>query len=170
MTRETVQIEHLEDPALMAAQVAATSSGVCTIADSFGWNPVAPEIPALSIAGLEWLEKAALAGKLVCVSLEILERAAESELPATANWWVYFGLKVYGHKIPFYLGLEDPDRRWLETALRHREVIVIWPSGHYFQASDQRYRRRTIRLPVKVGRNDACTCGSGKKYKRCHGE
>ena len=22
---------------------------------------------------------------------------------------------------------------------------------------------------VKVGRNDACPCGSGKKFKRCHG-
>ena len=22
----------------------------------------------------------------------------------------------------------------------------------------------------KVGRNDACPCGSGKKYKRCHGK
>jgi preprotein translocase subunit SecA len=22
---------------------------------------------------------------------------------------------------------------------------------------------------VKLGRNDACWCGSGKKYKRCHG-
>jgi preprotein translocase subunit SecA len=21
----------------------------------------------------------------------------------------------------------------------------------------------------KIGRNDACPCGSGKKYKRCHG-
>jgi preprotein translocase subunit SecA len=21
----------------------------------------------------------------------------------------------------------------------------------------------------KVGRNDACPCGSGKKYKKCHG-
>jgi len=23
--------------------------------------------------------------------------------------------------------------------------------------------------PVKLGRNDICWCGSGKKYKRCHG-
>jgi preprotein translocase subunit SecA len=23
--------------------------------------------------------------------------------------------------------------------------------------------------PGKVGRNDPCPCGSGKKYKRCHG-
>jgi len=22
----------------------------------------------------------------------------------------------------------------------------------------------------KVGRNDACPCGSGKKYKHCHGQ
>ena len=27
-------------------------------------------------------------------------------------------------------------------------------------------RQRTVK---KVGRNDACPCGSGKKYKRCHG-
>jgi hypothetical protein len=24
--------------------------------------------------------------------------------------------------------------------------------------------------PVKVGRNDPCPCGSGKKYKKCHGD
>ena len=23
--------------------------------------------------------------------------------------------------------------------------------------------------PPKVGRNDPCPCGSGKKYKKCHG-
>ncbi|WP_281660512.1 SEC-C metal-binding domain-containing protein, partial [Microvirgula aerodenitrificans] len=22
---------------------------------------------------------------------------------------------------------------------------------------------------IKVGRNDACPCGSGKRYKQCHG-
>ncbi|RYZ84342.1 MAG: DUF1186 domain-containing protein, partial [Proteobacteria bacterium] len=24
-----------------------------------------------------------------------------------------------------------------------------------------------IRNPVKIGRNDPCPCGSGKKYKKC---
>jgi preprotein translocase subunit SecA len=28
---------------------------------------------------------------------------------------------------------------------------------------------RTIRKGKKVGRNDPCPCGSGKKYKNCHG-
>jgi preprotein translocase subunit SecA len=26
-----------------------------------------------------------------------------------------------------------------------------------------------VREGVKVGRNDPCPCGSGKKYKQCHG-
>jgi len=30
-------------------------------------------------------------------------------------------------------------------------------------------RREPIRNPDKVGRNDPCPCGSGKKFKQCHG-
>lgn len=29
---------------------------------------------------------------------------------------------------------------------------------------------RTVRNENKVGRNDPCPCGSGKKYKKCHGK
>jgi len=31
-------------------------------------------------------------------------------------------------------------------------------------------RQGTIVAAAKVGRNDPCPCGSGKKYKKCHGE
>ncbi|HUJ61663.1 MAG TPA: SEC-C metal-binding domain-containing protein [Kofleriaceae bacterium] len=31
-------------------------------------------------------------------------------------------------------------------------------------------RQGTIVAEAKVGRNDPCPCGSGKKYKKCHGE
>jgi preprotein translocase subunit SecA len=43
---------------------------------------------------------------------------------------------------------------------------VVHPGG-----TPERFRRN---VPVRsrperhVGRNDACPCGSGKKYKRCH--
>jgi preprotein translocase subunit SecA len=30
-------------------------------------------------------------------------------------------------------------------------------------------KRQPIRVEAKVGRNDPCPCGSGKKYKNCHG-
>lgn len=29
---------------------------------------------------------------------------------------------------------------------------------------------RTVRNENKIGRNDPCPCGSGKKYKKCHGK
>ncbi|WP_428590831.1 SEC-C metal-binding domain-containing protein [Sphaerochaeta sp.] len=29
--------------------------------------------------------------------------------------------------------------------------------------------KRTVNLPVRIGRNDPCPCGSGKKYKKCCG-
>jgi hypothetical protein len=28
---------------------------------------------------------------------------------------------------------------------------------------------KTVRAEPRPGRNDPCTCGSGKKFKRCHG-
>ena len=34
---------------------------------------------------------------------------------------------------------------------------------------EQEYPSPILRLPVKVGRNEPCPCGSGKKFKKCHG-
>ena len=34
---------------------------------------------------------------------------------------------------------------------------------------DGKPKQRPVRVDRKVGRNDPCPCGSGKKYKRCHG-
>ena len=39
-----------------------------------------------------------------------------------------------------------------------------------FQAGRRKPRRRNRSGPrTKIGRNDPCPCGSGKKYKKCHG-
>jgi preprotein translocase subunit SecA len=37
------------------------------------------------------------------------------------------------------------------------------------QAKQMDDEKRIIRASVKVGRNDPCPCGSGKKFKACHG-
>lgn len=34
----------------------------------------------------------------------------------------------------------------------------------------KQYRKEHIAVSNKVGRNDPCPCGSGKKYKNCHGK
>jgi preprotein translocase subunit SecA len=37
------------------------------------------------------------------------------------------------------------------------------------EAEEQRPQAPVTRTADKVGRNDPCPCGSGKKYKKCHG-
>jgi preprotein translocase subunit SecA len=37
------------------------------------------------------------------------------------------------------------------------------------KAEGQRAQQPSVNRDVKVGRNDPCPCGSGKKYKKCHG-
>ena len=34
----------------------------------------------------------------------------------------------------------------------------------------QQQRMEPIRVEKRAGRNDPCPCGSGKKYKNCHGK
>ena len=56
------------------------------------------------------------------------------------------------------------------------ESIASEPTGRHVHGPDchhdhqhdpvvETYRRET----PKLGRNDPCPCGSGKKYKKCHG-
>ncbi|HUM52197.1 MAG TPA: preprotein translocase subunit SecA [Chitinophagales bacterium] len=37
-------------------------------------------------------------------------------------------------------------------------------------ATDTREKQQPVRAEVKIGRNDPCPCGSGKKFKHCHGK
>jgi preprotein translocase subunit SecA len=34
----------------------------------------------------------------------------------------------------------------------------------------QQENRTVVKKEKKIGRNDPCPCGSGKKYKKCHGD
>ena len=44
------------------------------------------------------------------------------------------------------------------------------PSDMVTEASSAISKARPVRSGPKVGRNDACPCGSGKKYKHCCGK
>lgn len=35
---------------------------------------------------------------------------------------------------------------------------------------DSCFNKRSVEFPKKIGRNELCPCGSGKKYKKCHGQ
>jgi preprotein translocase subunit SecA len=40
----------------------------------------------------------------------------------------------------------------------------------YYQPTDTTVKQEPVRVAPKVGRNDPCPCGSGKKFKNCHGK
>ena len=50
----------------------------------------------------------------------------------------------------------------------NREPVRSGPSEHA-QAGRGPQKPQPVRVGEKVGRNDPCPCGSGKKYKNCHG-
>jgi preprotein translocase subunit SecA len=50
----------------------------------------------------------------------------------------------------------------------NREPIPA-AAGQPQQAGPRPQKTQPIRVGEKVGRNDPCPCGSGKKYKNCHG-
>lgn len=50
------------------------------------------------------------------------------------------------------------------------EELVVTVADLYDLTGELRYKVETVRREApKVGRNDPCPCGSGKKYKQCHG-
>ena len=40
----------------------------------------------------------------------------------------------------------------------------------YYDPSSSPARQEPVKVGPKIGRNDACPCGSGKKFKNCHGK
>jgi preprotein translocase subunit SecA len=50
----------------------------------------------------------------------------------------------------------------------NREAIAAGSSDHP-QPARPPEKPRPVHVEQKVGRNDPCPCGSGKKYKNCHG-
>ena len=54
----------------------------------------------------------------------------------------------------------------VEEALKREQVAQ--PTQTSGDGTDT--ANKTVRKGKKVGRNDPCPCGSGKKYKNCHGK
>jgi preprotein translocase subunit SecA len=74
----------------------------------------------------------------------------------------------YGEKPP-----EIDDRPHVENVqLQHAEFDESGTEagGDVALAEAATKKKPTLRLTQKVGRNDPCPCGSGKKYKHCHGK
>jgi preprotein translocase subunit SecA len=66
--------------------------------------------------------------------------------------------------------LAAPRVRIARQQTSHAEVTAFGTAAAPGPAAQPAPRREpVVAQEVKVGRNDPCPCGSGKKYKKCHG-
>jgi preprotein translocase subunit SecA len=134
---------------------------------------------------LRWLERHIL--------LDIVDAQWKDHLLTLDHLKEGIGLRGYGQKDPlvefkkeaFNLFEDMMDRIDTEAV---RFLFLMQPARPEAEARqiEQRQRRqqqnlqfqagpaqaeapKPVRAGVKVGRNDPCPCGSGKKYKKCHG-
>jgi preprotein translocase subunit SecA len=46
----------------------------------------------------------------------------------------------------------------------------VYPQGQRPPLGPQKQNIEPVRVEKRTGRNEPCPCGSGKKYKNCHGQ
>lgn len=71
----------------------------------------------------------------------------------------------FGDNLGFLTGVASEVHRLLEPARSRRPEHAYGPGVRAVFGGGEPYRR----AQAKVGRNDPCPCGSGRKYKHCHG-
>lgn len=106
---------------------------------------------------------------LEAVAMTVLDLRLHNLLPMVHGWF------DAGLIDPKMVGRAEYDREWQAPARRSSERGYIadpiaetrwwagWTEDEYVPPAP--YMRPT----AKIGRNDPCPCGSGRKYKKCHG-
>ena len=65
---------------------------------------------------------------------------------------------------------EQPPEQRLQRRPRRGQITFTKANASAAAAGEEEGRPRTVvKTEPKVGRNDPCFCGSGKKFKKCHG-
>lgn len=123
-----------------------------------------PRLTASNLADADAAVTEQLAGVTNVADLPVHERVAPQLVAAQPH--------IYA-KLASLLA-EDVNAKVL---LPQTAELIIKPTEVVIEAFDAAVtgrrpgeRQGTVVSPDKVGRNEPCPCGSGKKYKRCHGE
>ena len=134
---------------------------------------------------MRWYERMAL--------LQVVDKQWKDHLLTMDHLKEGIGLRGYGHRDPLVeykresFGMfedmmdrmEDETLRYLflmRTPEEEEALIREYQRRKRREAAELRFsggeaaaKPKTVVRGQKVGRNDPCPCGSGKKYKKCHG-
>jgi preprotein translocase subunit SecA len=130
------------------------------------------------------------------ILLSIIDQRWKDHLLAMDHLKEGIGLRAYGQRDPLveykresfemfgemknrieeeavrYLMLLQPmseQERAEEEARRRREQEMIFQAASRSRAGTEANRPVTRAPESRTGRNDPCPCGSGRKFKKCHG-
>jgi len=93
--------------------------------------------------------------------MQILERPQEQAAPAQPQAQP----SGNGHRPPRQVATSVDD---LEEAFQRRKKREL-EQARMAGSGETQTVQQVVRGAAKIGRNDPCHCGSGKKYKKCHG-
>ena len=106
------------------------------------------------------------------VSLTILDRNWHNHIQELTNIRMSVSLSGYGGKDPVneFRKASFAAFNTLVYEIQKQIVLVLNNMNITNQGSKKNEDENLdISTPKKIGRNDPCPCGSGKKYKQCHG-
>jgi preprotein translocase subunit SecA len=118
------------------------------------------------------------------VVLQVIDRLWVDHLTAIDDLRQGIGLRAYGQRDPLVEYKNEAFNMFqgLLAAIRHDVSHLIFraeitrepprpqPQAMHTNREETESAREPVRAGRKLGRNDPCWCGSGKKYKRCHGK
>ncbi|MHB1133061.1 MAG: preprotein translocase subunit SecA [Chloroflexota bacterium] len=116
------------------------------------------------------------------VMLHVVDRLWVNHLTAIDDVREGIGLRAYGQRDPLveYKGEAFKMFQELLASIKHDIVQTVYHATFVREAArpvpqpvstnrDDSRKPEAVSAGRKVGRNDPCPCGSGKKYKKCHG-
>jgi preprotein translocase subunit SecA len=118
-------------------------------------------------------------------ALRVIDQLWIQHLTAIDDLREGIGLRAYGQRDPLVEYKREAHEMW-ESLLDSIHHDIVYTIFHVVPRTEPIERPRALvaattnresengatrrpRAAVKVGRNDQCPCGSGRKFKRCHG-
>ena len=104
------------------------------------------------------------------VSLSILDKNWHNHIQELTNIRMSVSLSGYGGK--------DPVNEFRKASLSafnqliyeiQKQMVLVLNNIRVEKKTENQDEKKIEPITKKIGRNDPCPCGSGKKYKQCHG-
>jgi preprotein translocase subunit SecA len=95
----------------------------------------------------------------------VAPRAHDPEISPAGGPVIYAKGDGNGNRPPRHVSTSVDDLEESFQRRKRRELEQARMAG----AGEREPVQRVVRSGAKIGRNDPCPCGSGKKYKKCHG-